>query len=162
MELTKQIAKTPAHEEKTLSDLLRKFTVFDWYLVLCHVLVIGYYAYHYNHIKDDGYWNDAASYSQLVEADSTITWHAYAVYLFWVPTDTPGENPHQVVEESDSLSAAGWMGIGVLCMMFSIWVTLIVGYANSCGVKRRTCIIALIVLSLWLLYETIKVHPYLS
>ncbi len=159
-------------EEEAKIALTKTNTLFGWYLILCHLLVISFYCYHWNRAETDGRWNNPLSYAALCEKKSNITWSSYIVYLFFVTVDTPSSearkeitslgNYHRKSEDNKNDIKGDYVGVFVTLLLFIAWCRLIIWYYDSSGSTKQTYMGILIALSLWLLYEAIKIHPYLS
>ena len=100
------------------------------------------------------------SYTDAKEHNLSVS--SYIAYLFWVPTDTPGDNPRVVTEEEDYLGGWGYLGMFVVVILFVIWEFVSISLMNSKTVKEK-CIFAtvLLIMMIWLITATIKIQAFL-
>lgn len=161
MEQTQQInLTTGATKEFTLRDL----SPFAWFLIAAHLIVMYCYGHHYYRVGHDGNWNQLSSYEYLHTMNPDIAWYDYVGYLFWAPSDTPGFGEGHYAEEGDSLDVIGWAGRGVFLVMFIAWTICVVRYARAPqgSKKKLKYTVILTFLFAWVMYEAVKLWPYLS
>ncbi len=130
-------------------------------LLVCHIVVVGYYMYLSHKINNDGVWNSyVMSYTDAKEHKLSVS--SYIAYLFWVPTDTPGDNPRVVTEEGDYLGGWGYLGMFVVVILFLIWEVISILLIESKTLKEKFIFATvLLIMMIWLITSTIKIQAFL-
>lgn len=146
-------------EEMNIKEIISKLKPWGWFIIFCHIMVIGYYLTQVKNVTNDGVWNNAASYEQLKKEG--LNWHNYIAYLFWVPTDTPGENPRQVVDEYDYANKATYLSYLTLWGLFVIF-EIFVFFSFREGKSKFEFRILVAFMFIWLFWETTIVHQYIT
>ena len=153
-----EIKNTDAKQEVQFSSFQK---IILKILLVCHIVVVGYYGYLAHKILDDGVWNSyVMSYTDAKEHNLSVS--SYVAYLFWVPTDTPGDNPHVVTQEEDYLGGWGYVGMFVVVVLFLMWEVVSVLLLNSKTRKEKYIFSTiLLIMMIWLITSTIQIQAFL-
>lgn len=142
-------------------DLSLKDTLILLFVVISHATIIVIFALKYDQRGRDEKWTPyTMSYKEAKEEGLATS--TYVAYLFWNVTDTPGDNSLVTISKEDYLDTWGVIGGFVTFILFILYESMAFNYFRNAGnAPNKKYLIGLILLTTWLVFESIRLPEIL-